>query len=296
VVCRVTIRPNPKCLKATSQGKNFVMARSVSARSQRSPKSAIHAIDTNKLFARWQHEGDERAREELVRLFLPLARKLARRSMGAGEPLDDLVQVASLALIKAIDRFDFERGTAFSSFAVPTIAGELKRYFRDLGWSAHVARGAQERALRVEEGERTLVALVGRSPTVDELAVYLELSIEEVVEGLEAAAAHHSKSLDAPHDEGDGEASTLADSLGHEDQRFEFVNVSTSIGRAVRGLSERDRQVLGLRFIEDRTQTEIARQLGVSQMQVPRILTRSVAHLREALEGRQPSRPRMHAR
>ena len=216
--------------------------------------------------------------------------------MGAGEPLDDLVQVASLALIKAIDRFDFERGTAFSSFAVPTIAGELKRYFRDLGWSAHVARGAQERALRVEEGERTLVALVGRSPTVDELAVYLELSIEEVVEGLEAAAAHHSKSLDAPHDEGDGEASTLADSLGHEDQRFEFVNVSTSIGRAVRGLSERDRQVLGLRFIEDRTQTEIARQLGVSQMQVSRILTRSVAHLREALEGRQPSRPRMHAR
>jgi RNA polymerase sigma-B factor len=266
------------------------MTDDLSMHSRCSVSSATRTTDSNELFARWQVGADERARDELVKRFLPLARKLARRYMGAGEPLDDLVQVASLALVKAIDRFDFRRGTAFSSFAVPTIAGELKRYFRDTGWSAHVPRGAQERALRVEDVLRTLTGRVGRSPTVDELALYMELSVEEVIESLEASAAHHSQSLDAPRADADGEIGTLADSLGEEDKGFEFVNVSASVARAARDLSQRDRHVLALRFIEDCTQTEIAQQVGVSQMQVSRILRRSIAQLQDALDGGRSTR------
>src|SRR6202161_4027299 len=137
-------------------------------------------MDTDELFARWQEHGDRRAREELVERFLPLARNLARRYAGAREPFDDLLQVASLGLVKAIDRFDIDRGAAFSSFAVPTILGELKRYFRDLGWSVHVPRGAQERALKVQEAQERLTTRTGRPPTVHELAEYLELAVEDV--------------------------------------------------------------------------------------------------------------------
>jgi RNA polymerase sigma-B factor len=248
--------------------------------------SMHHRADPTSLFARWQREGDRRAREELVDRFLPLARKLARRYQGAREPLDDLVQVAALALVKAIDRFDYERGTSFTSFAVPTILGELKRYFRDLGWSVHVPRGAQERALEVEEAQRELAAETGRAPTFLQLAEYLEWSVEDVLVALEAAAAHHSVSLDAPVDDVDGDgAGTIGDSLGKEDTRFELVDASASIARAARHLDERERRVLALRFIEDRTQTEIAEEIGVSQMQVSRILRSTVARLRGFEEG-----------
>src|SRR5882757_8869008 len=162
-------------------------------------------VESDQLFERLQKHGDERARAELVKRFLPLARSLARRYAGAREPFDDLLQVASLGLVKAIDRFDVDRGAAFSSFAVPTILGELKRYFRDLGWSVHVPRGAQEQALKVEEAQQTLTSRTGRPPTVDELALYLELSIEDVLDALETAGAHHSTSLDAPRDDIEGE-------------------------------------------------------------------------------------------
>ena len=144
--------------------------------------------ETNELFHRWQVDGDQRARELLVERFLPLARKLARRYSGAHEPFDDLLQVASLGLVKAIDRFDTSRGTAFSSFAVPTILGELKRYFRDLGWSVHVPRGAQEMALKVEEARQRMSSRTGRPPSVPELAQYLELSVEDVLEALRRPA------------------------------------------------------------------------------------------------------------
>src|SRR5580700_3428732 len=156
---------------------------------------AIARTDAAELFTRWQEHGDRNARDELVTRFLPLARKLARRYAGAREPFEDLLQVASLGLVKAVDRYDSERGTAFTSFAVPTILGELKRYFRDLGWSVHVPRGAQERALKVEEAQQKLTLKHGRSPSVPQLAEYLELSIEEVLDGLETAVAHHSVSL-----------------------------------------------------------------------------------------------------
>jgi RNA polymerase sigma-B factor len=238
---------------------------------------------------RWQQHGDQRAREELVRRFLPLARKLARRYIGAREPFDDLLQVASLGLVKAIDRFDLERGTAFSSFAVPTILGELKRYFRDLGWSAHVPRGAQERALKVEEAQQRLTARTGRPPSVPELAEYMEVSIEDVLDALETAAAHHSVSLDAPRDDGDGESETLGDAFGELDHRFALVEDSVSIAAAAHHLSVRERRVLVLRFVHDMTQTQIAELIGVSQMQVSRILRRAVVQLSEQMRAERHS-------
>lgn len=246
---------------------------------------ATARTDARELFDRWQQHRDQQARDELVNRFLPLARKLARRYAGAREPFEDLMQVASLGLVKAVDRFDARRGTAFSSFAVPTILGELKRYFRDLGWSVHVPRGAQEQALRVEEAQHALSARTGRPPSVPELAEYLELSIEEVIEALETAGAHHSTSLDAPRDESEGDAGTLADAFGEHDDRFELIDASVSISAAARQLSPRERSVLGLRFVRDMTQTQIAQEVGVSQMQVSRILRRALARLRELTQG-----------
>jgi RNA polymerase sigma-B factor len=237
--------------------------------------------DSAELFVLWQQHHDQRARDELVERFLPLARKLARRYAGAREPIDDLVQVASLGLVKAVDRFDTSRGTAFSSFAVPTILGELKRYFRDLGWSVHVPRGAQELALKVEEAQQQLTSRTGRPPTVDQLAQYLELSMEDVLDALETASAHHSTSLDAPRDDVDGESTTLAEAFGEEDKHYELVDASVTIAVAARELSTRERRVLVLRFVEDMTQTQIADEIGVSQMQVSRILRRALSRLRE---------------
>lgn len=241
-------------------------------------------LDTNELFEQWREHRDPRARAELAERFMPLARKLARRYAGAREPFDDLLQVASLGLVKAIDRFDPARGTAFSSFAVPTILGELKRYFRDLGWSVHVPRGAQEMALRVEDAYQKLTVRLGRAPSAGVLAEYCELSIEDVLEGLETAAAHHSVSLDAPHDDGEGGSGTLGDTFGEDDDRFELVEDSATIAAAAKSLSPRERRVLMLRFVEDQTQTQIAELIGVSQMQVSRILRAALDKLRELTE------------
>jgi len=245
---------------------------------------AIAKTDSEELFVRWQKQRDERAREELVGRFLPLARNLARRYAGAREPFEDLMQVASLGLVKAVDRFDVARGVAFSSFAVPTILGELKRYFRDLGWSVHVPRGAQEQALKVEEAQQKLTSRSGRPPSVQQLAEYLEISIEDVLDALETANAHHSASLDAPRDDGEGESGTLADAFGQDDGRFELVEASVTISAAAKQLSARERRVLALRFISDMTQTQIASKIGVSQMQVSRILRRALGRLRELTE------------
>jgi RNA polymerase sigma-B factor len=247
--------------------------------------------DPSELFVRWQKHGDPRAREELVERYMPLARKLARRYLGAREPLDDLVQVASLGLVKAIDRFDAERGNAFSSFAVPTILGELKRYFRDLGWAVHVPRGAQERALKVEEVQRQLTSRTGSAPTVNQIAEYMELSVDEVLEGVEAARAHHSMSLDTPREDGDNEGGTIVDTLGDIDKRFDSIDAGASIALAAQKLTERERRIVALRFIEDCTQTEIAKLEGVSQMQVSRLLRRALATLTAEVEAAEPALP-----
>jgi RNA polymerase sigma-B factor len=234
------------------------------------------------LFDRWQRDKDPCARARLVEHYLPLARKLAARYRGrAGEPFDDLLQVASLGLLNAIDRFDPSRGTTFSTFAVPTILGHLKRYFRDTGWSAHVPRGAQELALKVQEAEQAISPGLGRSPTADELALYMEVSVEEVIDGLEAAAAHHATSLEEPNDELDGESRSLADVLGDDDPRYEKIDASLTIASAAKELSEQELRVLDLRFYGELTQSEIAQRIGVSQMQVSRILRKALAHLGE---------------
>ncbi|MGZ4402428.1 MAG: SigB/SigF/SigG family RNA polymerase sigma factor, partial [Gaiellaceae bacterium] len=220
------------------------------------------------------------ARDELFERYEPLARKLARRYAGR-EPLEDLVQVASLALLKAIDRFDPERGTAFSSLAVPTILGELKRYFRDVGWFAHVPRGMQELTLKVQEARTRLSATSGRSATAQDLAAYLELPLEDVVEALYAAEAHHASSIDVQLDDGLEEGATLLDTLGAEDERFAYVEDAVTIAGGLSGLSKLERRVLGMYFLEELTQAQIGQQIGVSQMQVSRILRRATDRLRE---------------
>ncbi len=243
-------------------------------------------------FRRWQQHGDRQAREALVSRYLPLAKKLARRYRGAREPMDDLEQVASLGLVKAIDRYDASRGINFQHFAVPTILGELKRYFRDCGWAVHMPRGIQELSLQVGQAQRTLAARGGREPTFHEIAEYLEIPVEDVLEAMEATAAHHAVSLDTPHDDGEGEAGTLADALGEIDERFSLVTMTASIAPLARRLSERDRRVLALRFVEDRTQSEIAEEIGVSQMQVSRILKKALHQLSGALDDARVALPR----
>jgi RNA polymerase sigma-B factor len=253
---------------------------------RRTPRvGAFGQVPNEVLFVRWQQDGDRQARDELVHRLLPLARKLARRYSGAREPFDDLLQVASLGLVKAIDRFELSRGTAFSSFAVPTILGELKRYFRDLGWAVHVPRGAQERAVRVEEAQQQISARTNRAPTVPELAEYLELSIEDVLDALETAQAHHASSLDAPYDDGEGASGTMVESFGDDDPSLQLADERVTIGAAARQLPAREREVLALRFVHDMTQTQIADHIGVSQMQVSRILRRAISHLSEIAEG-----------
>jgi RNA polymerase sigma-B factor len=215
-----------------------------------SARPTIEHVRLDELFVRWQRGRDERARAELVEQFMPLARKLARR-YGGREPFDDLLQVASIGLLKAIDRFDSDRGAAFSSYAVPTILGELKRHFRDTGWFVHVPRGAQELALKVQQAEERLSASSGRSPSVQELAQYLEIGVEDVIGALEAAAGHHSTPLDAPSGRDDDERATLADTLGAEDERFELIDAAVTIATVASELPERERLVLGLYFFED---------------------------------------------
>ena len=261
------------------------MPQALQARKDISTAAVADRVHSSALFARWQQDGDTGAREQLVERFLPLARKLARRYSGAHEPFDDLLQVASLGLVKAIDRFDVERGTAFSSFAVPTILGELKRYFRDLGWSVHVPRGAQEMALKVEEGRQQLMTKTGRPPSVPDLAEYLELSIEDVLDALETAGAHHTASLDSPRDDGEEESGTLADAFGEIDRRLELVDAKVTIVDAASHLPPRERRVLALRFVDDLTQSQIAAMIGVSQMQVSRILRRALEQLRDLTQA-----------
>ena len=224
---------------------------------------------------------DRRARDELIERFLPLARKLARRYMPSSEPYDDLVQVASLGLVKAVERFDPSKGFAFTSFAVPTIVGELKRYFRDSGWALHVDRSAQERARKITDAQQRVSARTGRAPTVSELAQYLEFSEEEVLDGLQTADAYDAISLDAPRPAMTTAPTSRLETIGDDDDRLEMVDDQATIFAAARTSPRRERQILFLRFGEDLTQTEIAERVGVSQMQVSRLLRKSLQRLGE---------------
>lgn len=245
---------------------------------------AQRAREATELFERLQG-GDTAAREALVERFLPLARQLARRYQRANEPLDDLVQVASLGLVKAVDRFDPERGVAFSSYAVPTILGELKRYFRDSGWAVHVPRGMQEQAMLVDRTVKDLSGRLGRSPSVAEIAEHTDRSIEDVLGAIEAAQAYEAVSLESERGGGDSPGDTFADSIGEDDERYELVEYGATIAPALAALTPRDRLILRLRFVEDMTQSEIAERIGVSQMQVSRLIRRSLARLRTVAQA-----------
>ena len=245
------------------------------------------AEETDRLFARLRTGFDPRAREELVRRYMPLAGKLASRYMNPYEPFDDLLQVASLGLLGAIDRFDAERGVGFPSFAIPTILGELKRYFRSTGWSAHVPRGAQELAMRVDRGSRQIQARTGRPPSVAELEDHLSMSTEDVLTGLEAGSAHYSVSLDAPvaSTGQDSEPEPLASTIGDADEALGLVEARVSVAAAMKRLPRLEREALSLRIGADLKQTEIAAQLGCSQMQVSRLLRRASASVRELTQS-----------
>jgi RNA polymerase sigma-B factor len=236
--------------------------------------------EERELFARWRSDGDEQSRETLVRRFMPLARSLARRYDRSSEPFDDLLQVASLGLLKALDRFDPALGHTFPSFAVPTILGEMRRYFRDSGWSVHVPRGAQERALRVRDAQERLANERGRAPTARQLAEYLEVDLEEIIDALQAIQAYEALSLDAPRPGAEEDVMAYGDAMGSEDERFELVELDATISAVLEHIPPRERLILRMRFVEDLTQTEIAARVGISQMQVSRLLRRSLDQLR----------------
>jgi RNA polymerase sigma-B factor len=252
--------------------------------SAREEAAGTRAQEDRRLLIRYHRHGDQSAREELVQRLLPLARRMARRYRRSDEPLDDLIQVATLGLIKAIDRFDPARETAFSSYAVPTMLGELKRYFRDNGWAVHVPRGMQERVMQVDNCVKDMSRKLGRSPSAQQVAETLDLSIEQVLEAMEAASAYDAVSLESYRfgDEGDGE--TYAESIGEVDERFELVEYGATIEPTLQALPVRDRIVLHLRFVEDMTQAEIAERVGVSQMHVSRLIRRALDRLRTVAE------------
>lgn len=236
------------------------------------------------LFAAWR-AGDSHAREVLVRRFMPLARALARRYDHASEPFDDLLQVAHVGLLKALDRFEPERGFPFQSFAIPTILGEVRRYFRDSGWSVHVSRSSQERALKLRTAQQQLASRWGRAPTVNELAEFLELSAEEILDVLQIVQAYEATSLDAPQSGGGEDPLHFADAIGHVDERYELIELDATLVAVLSQIPLRERAILRMRFVEDLTQTEIAEKVGVSQMQVSRLLRQTLARLRALAEG-----------
>jgi len=247
-----------------------------------------HASAATKLLAVFtalpvDHPGRARAREQAINAWLPLARHLAKRYVGRGEPTDDLVQTASLGLVKAIDRFDADRGIDFAGFAIPTIVGEIKRHFRDRTWSVRVPRRLQELRLAITTANNTLTHTLGRSPTVADIAVHLGVSEDDVLDGLEGARAYRATSLSTPIGDGDN-AGELGDLLGGVDDGFEVTDNRLVLGRALGALDDRERRILTLRFFGNLTQSQIADQIGISQMHVSRLITRSLATLRRHLD------------
>src|SRR3954454_1649398 len=235
------------------------------------------------LLRRYHEKGDHRARDQLAEEMLPLARALAGRYTGRGEPLDDLVQVACVGIMKAIDGFDLSREVRFSSYATPTVLGEIKRYFRDKTWAMRVPRGMQELQLEIARARDKLTNELGRSPNVQELAEAVEAPFEEVLQTIQSQDARRTRSLQEPV----GEDMTLADSVGGLDPEMGRAEIRVLLEGAFDVLSERDQEVLRLRFAEDLTQTEISKRIGVSQMQVSRLIRQSLARLRMDIERAQ---------
>jgi RNA polymerase sigma-B factor len=240
-------------------------------------KTARHE-DDDALLEVFRRLPDPDARDQLTRRYLPLAEHLAGRFAGRGEAREDLVQVASLGLVHAIDRFDPDRGVQFPTFAAVTIVGELRRHFRDRGWSVRVPRGLQEAALLVNRTLASLWQELGRSPTVAEIAERADLPEETVLEAMDAVQAYSTASLDVPV--GEEGAATTGDLIGSDDPGFEVSEEWLQIEPALLDLPERERRILYLRFFKDMTQTEIAQEIGISQMHVSRLLAQSLQRIR----------------
>lgn len=240
------------------------------------------------LIRRWRTTGDEQWRTYAIEAYMPLARKLAGKYHVGREPFEDLLQVAYLGLLKAVDRFDPDAGTRFASFAIPTITGELRRHFRDKTWSVHVPRGVQEDVLRVRQATHELSERLRRAPSISELQGETGLEVEEIVDALHAQRATDTTSLDSPLPGRDGDDATLGESIGSEDDGFDLVEHRTTIAPVLRSLPLRDRQMLFMRFARDMTQSEIAAQLGCSQMQVSRLLRRTLDRL-SAVDRKDPA-------
>ncbi|HEX4490406.1 MAG TPA: SigB/SigF/SigG family RNA polymerase sigma factor [Acidimicrobiia bacterium] len=234
-------------------------------------------------FEEFSRTRDRRTRNQLIEAHRALATHLARRYANRGEPLDDLVQVAFVGMLKAVERFDPDRGLEFSTFATATIEGELKRHFRDKTWSVRVPRRSQELHLRLGPTIAELTQRLGRAPRIPEIAEELGIRVDDVLEAMEVGGAYRSASLDAASGEG-RESVGLAERLGTLDANFDLVEHRALIERALATLPEREQVILRLRFFEDLTQTEIADQVGVSQMHVSRLLARSLANLRQQLQ------------
>ena len=231
------------------------------------------------------------AREGLVHLHLPLVEHCARRFRNRGEPFEDLVQVGTIGLLKSIDRFDLERGVEFSTYATPTIIGEIKRYFRDKGWAIRVPRRLQELRMQIGAISAELTQLLGRSPTARELAEKIGCSVEEVLEGIESSNAYSTLSLDASDGDDDG-SGTMLDAIGVDDENLEHVEIRESIKPLLDRLGAREKRILLLRFFKNMTQSQIAEEIGVSQMHVSRLLSRTLEQLRTSLEE-EPSADRV---
>jgi RNA polymerase sigma-B factor len=223
------------------------------------------------------------ARDQLVHLHLPLVEHCARRFRNRGEPFEDLVQVGTIGLLKSIDRFDSGRGVEFSTYATPTIIGEIKRYFRDKGWAIRVPRRLQELRMQIGAATAELSQSLGRSPTPRELAESIGCSVEEIVEGIESSNAYSTLSLDAS-DDAEGGGGGMLDAIGIEDENLEHVEIRESLKPLLDALAPREKQILLLRFFKNRTQTQIAEEIGVSQMHVSRLLSRTLEQLRAAME------------
>lgn len=252
--------------------------------SKTSGKSAWDKEKTRELFRRFKEEGDMDAREKLVMSHLNLVRFIANKFKNRGEPIDDLIQVGYLGLLKAIDRFDPSRGLEFTTFATPTIMGEIKRHFRDKGWSVRVPRRLQELSAKVNQATDTLTSQLQRSPTIAEIADYLDATVDEVLEAMESSSAYSSVSLEAPSGADDDDSPSVIDRYATEDSDLAFTDDRIIIEEALASFSPRERDVIEMRFLKGMTQIEIAEKLGISQVQVSRLLRRTLKKIQDKID------------
>jgi len=254
-----------------------------SAEEIRPPRTAEALASDDQLLRRYHETRDPTVREELVNRYMPFARGMALRYRSGNEPTEDLIQVASLGLVNAIERFDPTRGIPFLGFAAPTVLGELRRHFRDRVWNLRLPRGLQERVSKMDDTITKLTGSLERPPTIQEIGEAMGMTDDEVLEGFVGASARRTASLDAPVGSSEPDQARLGDTVGTEEMGYERVEAWATIADAIPALSEREREVLRLRFVEDLTQSQIAERIGHSQMHVSRILRGALARLREEL-------------